>query len=426
MTKSVRVRLVVGAGLLAAQVAAGQVREIDAGKLPQDGATQATYKRLAANERYGQAWSNKWAYDLPKAEVVEIYTVSLAQLTEATKAAPENHELQLLAGLTAHFAYNVDLEEAYEPAMKFLEAAGASDAGDYRAKWFLGMQECQANQGDKGMPLLLGVEDSMEWQKLPVDFWTDYVTCATVTGMPAHALRAIGRAVAGGAAAGDFEFLKGANEKRFLASDVKKEYASKEVWAGEGVNGDVVLTSRLCGISLTAHGDWGTNAYDVKNGTCALVLQPPAYVAKVGKSSPSLMIMSQPAGTGETLEDFVHKFLKGRYAEARPVAGLDCPSKPCVAYEVIDKAMYAEEGGAHLMVVAFAREMPEFDGLMFERAEAPPKPEGEGKMTYFRPGEGYHRLPGKRYFLVLLDSNAAIFDAAKQDYDFFLKSIRVE
>ena len=47
-------------------------------------------------------------------------------------------------------------------------------------------------------------------------------------------------------------------------------------------------------------------------------------------------------------------------------------------------------------------------------------------MTYFRPGEGYHRLPGKRYFLVLLDSNAAIFDAAKQDYDFFLKSIRVE
>ena len=350
---SVGVRLLVGVGLLAAQGAVAQVREIDAGKLPQDGATQATYKRLVANERYGQAWSNQWAYEVPKAEVAGIFTLSLAQLTEAAKAAPENHELQLLAGLTAHFAYNVDVEAAYEPAMKFLEAAAVSEGADYRANWFLGMQECQANQGDKGMPLLLGVEDGVEWQKLPADFWTDYVTCATVTGMPAHALRGIGRAVAGGAPAGNFEFVKGVNEKRFLASEVTGEYASKQVWSADGVNGDVVLTSRLCGISLTAHGDWGTNAYDVKNGTCALVLQPPAYPAKVGKSSPSVMLMSQAAGAGETLEDFVQKSLEGRYAAAVPAAGLACPSKPCVGYEVIDKEMYAAEGGAHLMVLAF-------------------------------------------------------------------------
>lgn len=70
--------------------------------------------------------------------------------------------------------------------------------------------------------------------------------------------------------------------------------------------------------------------------------------------------------------------------------------------------------------------MPEFDGLMFERAEAAPTATGEGKMTYFRPTDEYHRLPGKRYYLVLLDANAAIFDAAKRDYDFFLKSMRVE
>jgi hypothetical protein len=187
-----------------------------------------------------------------------------------------------------------------------------------------------------------------------------------------------------------------------------------------------VFTSRLCGVSLAAHENWGSDVQGVTKGMCVAVFEPPAYAAKVGKSSPSVMMMSLPAQAGDSANAVAKKFLKGKYESAVPVKSLTCPTAACVAYEIFNKDMYADQGGAHLMLVVFERDMPEFDGLVFERAEAPPKPTEQGKMTYFRPGEGYHRLPGKMYYLVLLDSNVAIFDAAKKDYDFFLKSIRVE
>lgn len=411
---------------LVAPLAMGQVREIDVTKLPQDGASRVVYAQMGGYERYGQSWTNKWTYDVPKEKVTGFFMSSLAQLTQADKASPNNHELQLLAGLAAHFAYNVDVGAAYDPAMQFLHEAALSDPADYRTNWFLGMQECQADQGPKGMPLLLGVEEGVAWQKLPVDFWDDYVTCATVTRMPAHALRAIGRAIQAGAPAQSFEIMKGMNEKAFQASDLTSKYAARVVWTANGVNEDVVFTSRLCGVSFAAHGDWAMDIRDVTNGTCVVVAQPPAYPAKVGKSSPSVMLMSQPADARETLGDFVQKFLKGKYESAVPVKGLPCPASDCVAYEIVKPDMYPDEGGAHLMVVAFAREMPEFDGLIFERPEGPPKPKEGDKMVYYTAGKEYHRLPEKLYYLVLLDSNAAIFDKAKQDYEFFLKSMRVE
>jgi hypothetical protein len=420
------VRWLLAGTLFVGQAAVSQLREIDPAKLPKDSATQSTYTYLAAYERYGQAWTNKWTYDVPKAEVVGAFTSSLSELTQAAKTSPDNHELQLLAALVAHFAYNVDVEAAYDPAMQFLHQAALSDRADYRTNWFLGMQECQANQGAKGMPLLLAIEDSTAWQKLPTNFWDDYVTCATVTRMPAHSLRAISRAAQMGATAQSFQIMKGMNEKSFKPSDLESGYSKQQVWTAEGVNGDVVFTSRLCGVSFAAHGNWGSDVRGVTKGTCVALFEPPAYAAKVGRSSPSVMLMSQPAEPDETLNDFVHKFLKGKYAPAIPTADLYCPSATCVAYEISNKAMYAEEGGAHLLMVAFERDMPEFDGLIFERPESPPKPATDGKMAYFTAKDEYHRLPGKLYYLVLLDSNVAIFDAAKQDYDFFLKSIHVE
>jgi hypothetical protein len=427
MKRSTGFAWVFAAALCLGQTAFSQMHEIDAVKLPQDPGVQATYAQVGRYEKYGQTWTNKWAYDVAKADVVSVFRLSLATLTEADKKSPGNHELQMFGALVAHFAYNVDVETAYDAEVQFLKEASVSGPGDFRISWFSGMQQCQANQGAKGMPLLLGIEDGARVEELPVDFWEDYVTCATVTRMPAHSLRAIGRAVQMGAPAEGFRVLKGMNEKSFKASDVGATYSAREAWAAEGGHGDVVFTSRLCGVLFAARSSWGADIRDVAKGTCVAIFSPPAYPAKVGKSSPSVMLLSQPAEAGETLNDFVHKFLKGKSATAVAASGVRCPVTTCVAYEVSDKEMYANEGGAHLVVEAFERDMPEFDGLIFERPESPPKAgEKQNEMVYFRADEEYHRLPGKLYYLVLLDSNVSIFDAANQDYEFFLKSMRVE
>ena len=409
------------------QAASAQLHEIDSAKLPQDAAVQATYARLARYERYGQSWTKQWTYDVAKDDVVSMFTLSLATLTDADKKAPGNHELQLLGALVAHFAYNVDVESAYDAEANFLKEAEVSGPSDFRINWFFGMQQCQALEGAKGMALLLAIEGGTPADKLPVDFWDDYVTCATVTKMPAHSLRAISRAEHMGAQAQGFEVMKGMNERSFKASDVGSTYRAHDAWTADGGKGDVDFTSYLCGVSFAAHANWGVDIRDVGKGTCVAIFQPPEYPAKVGKSSPSVMMMSQPAGPGETLNDFVQKFLKGKYASAVATAGLHCPATACVAYEILNKDMYAKEGGAHLMVEAFERDMPEFDGLIFERPLSPPMAgQKQNETVYFHPDEEFHRLPGKVYYVVLLDSNVSIFEASKQDYDFFLKSMRVE
>jgi len=404
-----------------------QLREIDAARLPQDGATQATYQRLLPFEQYAQSWSAKWNYDVPKADVASVFTLSLKQLTDAAKTSPDNHELQLLAGLVAHFAYNLDVQEDYEPAVDFLLKAGHSAPDDMRAMWFLGIHKCQADEGEEGMQLLLKVEEWIPWEQLPVDYWDDYVTCATVALMPAHGLRAISRAVHLGASAARFQVLSGMNEKRFKPSDPAAVYPAKDAWTADKDKSDVVFTSRLCGVSFAAHESWSTQIPDVTKGTCSVVLGLPEYPDKKGTSSPSLLLMVRPQKPEETLSDFVRSFLHGRYAVATPTTIATCPSTSCMSYEILDKDMYAKQGGAHLLAVAFERDMPEFDGLMFEHpVSMKPNADEKGKVVYFRPDEVFHRLPGKLYYLVILDSNAEIFDPAKKDFDFFLGSIRAE
>ena len=137
-----------------------------------------------------------WNYDIPKAQVQDKLADDLGILTKALQSDPSNHELQLLTGLVAHFAYNVNDEAAFQIATDNLTKAATADPTDIRGEWFLGIHQCQALQVVDGMNRLLNVE--AEDKNPPAGFWYDYVTCASVSILPAHTLRAIDRAVAGG------------------------------------------------------------------------------------------------------------------------------------------------------------------------------------------------------------------------------------
>jgi hypothetical protein len=244
--------------------------------------------------------------------------------------------------------------------------------------------------------------------------------------MPAHGLRAITRAESLGAPAGSFQQLIEMENKRFLASDATAFYTAKQAWSAQKIKGDVDFTSNLCGVAVTAHENWQVDVKDVKDGLCAVVFNPPAYKARKGKSSPSLLLMTRSPRPGESLGDFVQSLTSGKLAAATPVTAL-CPSVTCMSFDLQTNEMYADQGGAHLQAIAFERSMPAFDGLIYEHPISVQLDKAKaGEVQYFRPDAVYHRLAGKRYFLLILDSNGDIFEAAKKDFDFFVRSVRAE
>jgi len=103
-----------------------------------------------------------------------------------------------------------------------------------------------------------------------------------------------------------------------------------------------------------------------------------------------------------------------------------CPAPHCAAFDVVEKDVYAQQGGAHLAQVVFERPMPEYDGLIYEHpVEAQMPTDAKGPVA-FRPEPILRRMPGTLYYMVLLDSNAFIYAKAKSDFDFVVQSIVVE
>ncbi|MGA9671270.1 MAG: hypothetical protein WBQ94_18815, partial [Terracidiphilus sp.] len=80
----------------------------------------------------------------------------------------------------------------------------------------------------------------------------------------------------------------------------------------------------------------------------------------------------------------------------------------------------------HGRTVAFEREQPEFPGLVFESPQRLPASSGQEGPRAYHPNQIQQRIPGKLYYLVLLDTAASIEEPAMKDFDFFLQNLIVE
>jgi hypothetical protein len=260
---------------------------------------------------------------------------------------------------------------------------------------------------------------------LPVDFWDDYINCSTMSLMPAHTLRAIDHAVHLSEDSSHYQSATEMARNRYKATDADSTYSARDAWQATQREGDVLFASQLCGVGFSAHNDWHLTIGDVAKGVCTSTIETAPYPSRSGKATPTILILSRTAKPEQSLDDFALSFMK-KYSSVRPFTAPSCPSDKCVAYEVLTDAMYQSEGGAHLLVVGFSEEPPDFPGLLFEQPDAPPKAESGGKVTYFHPIQRLHRLPGTLYTIVVLDSNASIFEKAAQDFQYVLKSIQLD
>ena len=433
LSSKVAVLLIRGAALISfcAPSLLSQIRQIDTSKLPQDSAVQLAYKDLLPIDQFARTYAATWSFPVPKDEVASRFSAALLTLEKAQQQAPDNKELQLFTGLVARLAYNLGIEDAYDPALKLLQPLASQD---YRAAWFLGMHQCQSNDPVGGMQRLLRVETSTA--SLPSAFWQDYANCAGITGMPVHAIRAYEQARKNPGGPPIDDQLEEIARNRIKPASVTGPYPGKQVWNAANIDGRVRFTSTLCGESFTTKASAHVTLTDVLDGTCALTIDTETYPSRYGPSSASLLLLTQIARPGESLEAFSQRMMKvfsqGKvkdpsHADKTSLAGIQCPVATCLSFEIITDKLYKSEGGAHLLAVIFQSEQPAYPGLRFETPHPLPKvSKNSSDPAIFRPEETLQRFNGTLYTLVTLDANHDIYTRSRTDFDDLLKSLVVD
>jgi len=424
MTKQIRCMAAFLSLLVAAATAEAGLKEIHVDKLPQDESVQKAYAEAMDAEQYASAWSGTWKYDVPKDKVASALKDSLNKLQKAAVAAPGNPELLLLTGLVAHYAHNLDVPGAGELVVNSLQNAHKLSSGDYRPQWFLGNQQCQGSSVKDGMGEFLAVENRFAWDRLPLDFWDDYLFCANIANMPAHTLRAgdhLQKLNAPHSVTRDF--LLETARKRFKPADLEVTYSGKEVWEAEEGSDHPVFKSTMCGFSFSPLADWKLRRLEVQKGLCVAQLTTGPHAGKAGNVIPSITVIAMPAPPSETLAGFMQRFMK--YPSPQTVEISPCPAAECLAEEASVAGAYGAKGNGHPVMTAFRRDAPEYPGLIFEEPFLPELSQ-DSNVAVYHPHEHVHRMEGTLYYLVMLDTADSVLDDARKDYETFLKSMQVE
>jgi hypothetical protein len=408
---------------LSATSALSQIRQIDSSKLPHDSAVQHAYTDLLPIDQYARTYETVWRFPVPKKDVATRFLQALHTLENAQQQYPDNKELQLFAGLVAHLAYNLEIEQAYDPALKFLQP---QPTADFRAAWFLGIHECQAIDRVSGMQRLLQVESASA--SLPGGFWQDYANCAIAANMPVHAIRAYDKARKATDPPAIDDPLEQTVRDRIKPGRITDAYPAKQAWRTEKAAGGMRSTSKVCGESFAIRLASRPKIGDVVNGMCVVTIDTDNYPSRYGPSSASILLLTQTARTGETLEAFSQRLLKDPlYAKKKPLAGVHCPVTTCLAFEVDTNQLYKSEGGAHLLAVFFESDQPAYPGLKFETPQPQQKITNHvGESNLFKPEENPQRFSGPLYTFVSLDANHDIYPRSRADFDDLLKSLVID
>jgi len=393
-------------------------------KLPQNEKVGKAYADVLTVESFVRAWNPTWPYKVPKSQVVSLLKASLADLQKAVSSSADNQELLLLTGLVAHYAYNVDVNDADEVAVNSLEKARQLAPQDYRAEWFLGTHKCQANHIEEGMQMLLTIERARSAEQLPSGFWDDYIDCALVADMPAHAIRAgdhLRRSQAEPSIERD-QLIEIAR-KRSTVPSLTATYSSRDVWSSQTVGSTVEFKNFMFGFDFSIPAEWRLNLPDVQKGFCMVQIDAGSHAGKTGPVTPNILIIARQPRPGETLDGFLKAAIAG--VSGKSTSAVACPARDCLAFDGVRRGLYKTEGDGHALLTAFERAEPEFPGLVLEEPTVP-RPPNAGRTTYFVAPQRLRRVEGTLYYLVLLDTADSVLKEATVDYETFLRNMRAE
>lgn len=413
------------AALLATAIPAhADLAAIHRDKLPQTASVLSALTDAQQLEPYTDHWSANWNYPLPEKTVAARLGKDLTALTAEASKHPHNEELFLLTALVAHYAYNVDTG-AYDTVIQSLIEASKLAPDDLRPEWFRADFLCQTEDPILGANAFLALEATHHSQDLPAAFWDNYLACALVTNMPAHALRAADKLAEAKAQPSHLRtFYTNLAHKRFVPVDLSKTYDAKEAWYSTPDDSGWDFTSTACGLRFRIPAEWKIDRMEIQKGICDAVFSTGPYIAPQGPLSPEIVILVRTPEGRETLNDFLHRFTeKGTYRKVEPS---HCPAVSCLAVDGLQPNVYGKDGDSLPRVVVFERSQPPYPGLIFESPEAPPRSQSGSGVKYFRPDETLQRMPGKLYYVVGLDTASSIEPNAVKDFEYFLRHLTVE
>lgn len=413
--------------LAAALPAHADLAAIHRDKLPQTAGVLAALDDAVLLEPYTDRWTSNWDFPITKQAAAARLGMDLSVLRAAVKQSPNNEELLLLTALVAHYAYNVDAGDAetdFGTVKDSIIAAAGLNPADIRPNWFRADFLCQTDDPVPGAATFLAIEAAHPWRDLPPAFWDNYLACALVTNMPAHALRAVDHLKQQNAAPSPLrDDYADIAQKRFIPVDLSKTYDDRQAWYGAPTGSEVEITSTACGVRFDVKADWKIERLDLDKGVCAAVFSTGPYPTPNGPLSPEILVIVKRPDGQETVSDFLHTFAtKGTFSA---IEAPHCPAKTCLALQGLQPGRYGQDGDSLPRIVAFAADEPAWPGLIFETPQGPPASSAKG-IQYFRPDQVLQRIPGKLYYLVGLDTASSIEPQAAADFDWFLQHVQVE
>lgn len=396
--------------------ATAEVASVHRDKLPQTITILGAYDDLLQIEHCVDRYSETWPCSLDRLKVTDRLFEDFSSLESALRVNPDNRELRLLTLLAAHYAYNVDIDMSFEGFNNAYQPLAQVNDDDLRPRWFHADFECQANEIEEGMNEFLALEKATPPSNLPARFWHDYTSCATMTVMPAHALRAIDywKTLQPDSNPQRDEF-RAIAQSRFIPYLPQSKYDVSEIWLLERRNDGTFITASVCGVKVRLKNEWSIVHTAFDSGVCSLT---------VGTAQPgaTLMLMARRQHQGESLQDFEKSFLDKQSAKAESIAPEACPAASCEEFSL------TAEGSGRSHYLFFARPQPQYPGLALElprEAQQANNPNASDA-TFYHPRGTLRRVYGTVYYLVVLDAPASAESQADEDYLYLLQHLAVD
>lgn len=356
------------------------------------------YHDIKFNQQLYNHWANTWTNSKPKSEVVQTlrdhYTTFAAITTK-------NTELYLLLGDISHFLYNLDDTAYYNIAVSHYTMAAQKSPSDFRCYWFLGNHYALSNVPVKAFDCFQKAEIVLP-TAAPADFWNEYAMASAFANMPSHCIYAMDKVKSITGKEGYFETQFGPDiRKRIVPIDKNKDYPKEEIW-GANKGDKTIFLSRPLGIKVLLEPSWKASPYDYQKKQGIFIIEPPKITNKKGKEiSYSILITMKTVNDDEKLSDHLRKFTS-QYPNNKKITFSNKYEK-MEAYEIQDKTLYKDIGGAHIYIVGIERNMPKHPGLLLENPVVLPNGTSD-QVHYYRANESKNRFKGKIFYTIILDS----------------------
>lgn len=332
-------------------------------------------------------------------------------------------ELLLLKGLTAHYAYNLDLQEYFQVAVDSLQKAREALPTDCRPLWFLGNHYAKGADAVKGMPLLKQASQECA-ESLPRSFWEDYAYAALLAAMPATGTYALDqvRARNGGVLTAKMKPVEEGIARRLAPTIPGKNYKAEELWKSVPGAGTTRLVNSMFGLWVDLPGTWPVSPFGVRDGSSGIAIRLPGK----GKKLPALeaAVFVLPAPPEASPEKALRRFLAGAGTNRsyQAVAG--------PGFAGGDKFLWLEsrqKKESRILAGIVRRPQPAYPGLALESPHNITPPAGDqAGPQYYAPVREFSRLPGDLDYIIMVEGAPAAFEKGRADLELLLRNLAME